>query len=58
VVADEVRKLAGESARALNQIRKLAAEIRASAIRTEEQIIQASDRVTAGETVIRASRRR
>jgi len=55
VVADEVRKLAGESARALNQIRKLAAEIRASAIRTEEQIIQASDRVTAGETVIRAS---
>jgi methyl-accepting chemotaxis protein len=55
VVADEVRKLAGESARALNQIRKLAAEIRTSAIRTEEQIIQASDRVSAGETVIRAS---
>jgi methyl-accepting chemotaxis protein len=55
VVADEVRKLAAESARALNQIRKLAAEIRTSAIRTEEQIIQASDRVSAGETVIRAS---
>jgi methyl-accepting chemotaxis protein len=55
VVADEVRKLAAESARALNQIRRLAAEIRTSAIRTEEQIIQASDRVTAGETVIRAS---
>ncbi|HEV7993033.1 MAG TPA: methyl-accepting chemotaxis protein [Gemmatimonadaceae bacterium] len=55
VVADEVRKLAAESARALNQIRKLAAEIRSSAIKTEEQIIQASDRVTAGETVIRAS---
>ena len=55
VVADEVRKLAGESARALNQIRKLAAEIRTSAIRTEEQIIQASDRVTVGESVIRAS---
>jgi methyl-accepting chemotaxis protein len=55
VVADEVRKLAGESAKALNQIRRLAAEIRTSAIRTEEQIIQASDRVTAGETVIRAS---
>jgi methyl-accepting chemotaxis protein len=55
VVADEVRKLAAESARALNEIRKLAAEIRTSAIRTEEQIIQASDRVTAGETVIRAS---
>ena len=55
VVADEVRKLAAESARALNQIRKLATEIRTSAIRTEEQIIQASDRVTAGEAVIRAS---
>jgi methyl-accepting chemotaxis protein len=55
VVADEVRKLAAESGRALAQIRKLAAEIRTSAIRTEEQIIQASDRVTAGETVIRAS---
>ena len=55
VVADEVRKLAGESARALEQIRKLAAEIRTSAVRTEEQIIQASDRVTVGESVIRAS---
>jgi methyl-accepting chemotaxis protein len=55
VVADEVRKLAGESAKALNQIRKLAAEIRTSAIRTEEQIIQASDRVSVGESVIRAS---
>ena len=54
VVADEVRAC-GESARALNQIRKLAAEIRTSAIRTEEQIIHASDSVTAGETVIRAS---
>ena len=55
VVADEVRWLAAESARALNQIRKLAAEIRTSAIRTEEQIIHASDSVTARETVIRAS---
>jgi methyl-accepting chemotaxis protein len=55
VVADEVRKLAAESARALDQIRKLAAEIRTSAVRTEEQILIASDRVTAGETVIRAS---
>jgi methyl-accepting chemotaxis protein len=55
VVADEVRKLAGESARALDQIRKLAAEIRASAVRTEEQILAASDRVSSGETVIRAS---
>ena len=55
VVADEVRKLAAESARALGEIRKLATEIRTSAVRTEEQILQASDRVTAGETVIRAS---
>ncbi len=55
VVADEVRKLAGDSARALDQIRRLAAEIRASAVRTEEQILQASDRVTAGEAIIRAS---
>ena len=55
VVADEVRKLAGESARALGQIRQLAGEIRSSAVRTEEQILQASDRVLAGEAVIRAS---
>ncbi|MDQ2665230.1 MAG: methyl-accepting chemotaxis protein [Gemmatimonadota bacterium] len=55
VVADEVRKLAAESARALAQIRKLAAEIRTSAVRTEEQILHASDRVTTGEAVIRAS---
>ena len=55
VVADEVRKLAAESARALDQIRTLAAEIRTSAVRTEEQILVASDRVTAGEAVIRAS---
>jgi methyl-accepting chemotaxis protein len=55
VVADEVRKLAGESARALDQIRRLAAEIRASAVRTEEQILQASDRVATGEGIIRAS---
>jgi methyl-accepting chemotaxis protein len=55
VVADEVRKLAGESARALDQIRRLAAEIRTSAVRTEEQILLASDRVSTGEAVIRAS---
>ena len=55
VVADEVRKLAARALARSNQIRKLAAEIRTSAIRTEEQIIQASDRVTAGESVIRAS---
>ncbi len=55
VVADEVRKLAVESTRALGQIRQLAAEIRTSAVRTEEQILQASDRVSAGEVIIRAS---
>ena len=55
VVADEVRKLAGESARALETIRKLATEIRKAAIRTEEHILQVSDRVAEGESVIRAS---
>lgn len=55
VVADEVRKLAGQTARALVEIRKLATEIRTSAVRTEEQILVASDRVSAGESVIRAS---
>ena len=55
VVADEVRKLAGESARALDTIRKLATEIRSAAIRTEEHIVQVSDRVAEGESVIRAS---
>ena len=55
VVADEVRKLAGESARALDTIRKLATEIRNAAIRTEEHIGQVSDRVAEGESVIRAS---
>ncbi len=55
VVADEVRKLAGESARALDTIRKLAAEIRAAAVRTSERILVVSDSVTNGESVIRAS---
>ena len=55
VVADEVRKLAGESARALGQIRRLASDIRTAAHRTEERILQVSDRVVLGESVIRAS---
>jgi methyl-accepting chemotaxis protein len=55
VVADEVRKLANETARALESIRTLAAEIRSAAIRTEEQIAQVTDRVAVGEGVIRAS---
>jgi methyl-accepting chemotaxis protein len=55
VVAEEVRKLANESARALETIRKLAGEIRAAAITTEERIIHMSDRVANGESVIRAS---
>jgi methyl-accepting chemotaxis protein len=55
VVADEVRKLANESARALDTIRKLAAEIRTAAIRTEERIVEMHDRVGNGETIIRSS---
>lgn len=55
VVADEVRKLAGESARALDTIRKLATEIRSAAVRTSEHITQVSDRVVGGESVIRSS---
>jgi methyl-accepting chemotaxis protein len=55
VVADEVRKLAGESARALETIRKLAAEIRTAAMRTGERITVVSERVAGGESVIRAS---
>jgi len=55
VVADEVRKLAGESSRALGEIRKLATEVRTTAHRTEERILQVSDRVVLGESVIRSS---
>jgi methyl-accepting chemotaxis protein len=55
VVADEVRKLANQTAAALDNIRTLAGEIRAAAIRTEEQIAQVTDRVAVGEGVIRAS---
>ena len=55
VVADEVRKLAGETARALETIRKLASEMRSSSLRTGERITQVSDRVAAGADVIRAS---
>ncbi|MGH7664301.1 MAG: methyl-accepting chemotaxis protein [Gemmatimonadaceae bacterium] len=55
VVADEVRKLAGESARALDTIRKLATEIRSASVRTAEHIAQVSDRVSSGESVIRTS---
>ena len=55
VVADEVRKLAGETARALETIRKLAGEMRTASIRTGERITQVSDRVNNGAEVIRAS---
>jgi len=55
VVADEVRKLAGESARALDTIRRLAIEIRTAANRTAERITTVSDRVAGGESVIRSS---
>ena len=55
VVADEVRKLAGESARALDTIRRHATEIRTAATRTAERITVVSDRVAGGESVIRSS---
>ena len=55
VVADEVRKLAGESARALETIRRLAAEIRVASLRTGERITLVSDSVASGEAVIRSS---
>jgi methyl-accepting chemotaxis protein len=55
VVADEVRKLAAETARALAQIRELAAEMREAAQTTGERIGAMQARVDAGETVIRSS---
>ena len=55
VVADEVRKLAGESARALETIRRLATEIRTVSVRTSERITDVSQSVTDGESVIRSS---
>src|ERR671925_92294 len=55
VVADEVRKLAGESARALDTIRKLAVEMRNASMRTAERITDVSTSVSSGETVIRSS---
>ena len=55
VVADEVRKLAGESARALETIRRLATEIRTASLRTGERITLVSDSVANGESVIRSS---
>jgi methyl-accepting chemotaxis protein len=55
VVADEVRKLAGESARALDTIRKLAVEMRNASMRTAERITDVSTSVASGETVIRSS---
>ena len=55
VVAEEVRKLAGESARALETIRRLAAEIRTASLRTAERITVVSESVESGEAVIRAS---
>jgi methyl-accepting chemotaxis protein len=55
VVADEVRKLAGESARALETIRKLAGEIRTASMKTADRITMVSDSVANGESVIRSS---
>ncbi len=50
-----MRKLAGESARALETIRKLAAEIRAVSQRMAARIGDVSERVASGESVIRSS---
>lgn len=55
VVADEVRKLAAESARALEQIRTLAGEMRAAAQETGERIDAMTERVAAGDQVIRSA---
>jgi methyl-accepting chemotaxis protein len=55
VVADEVRKLAGESARALEAIRKLANEMRKVSEHTAARITDVSSSVGAGEMVIRSS---
>jgi methyl-accepting chemotaxis protein len=55
VVADEVRKLANEGTRALDSIRKLAVDIRTSAVQTAERITHMSDSVVSGESVIRSS---
>jgi methyl-accepting chemotaxis protein len=55
VVADEVRKLAGEGTRALDTVRKLAAEIRTASVRTSDRITLVADSVQRGESVIRAS---
>jgi methyl-accepting chemotaxis protein len=55
IVAAEVRKLANDSARALQTIRQLAAEIRSAAVSTESQIALVSESVGNGEQVIRLS---
>ena len=55
VVAEEVRKLAGDGSRALETVRKLAAEIRTAAVATSEHIALVSERVESGEAVIRSS---
>ncbi|MEP6690541.1 MAG: methyl-accepting chemotaxis protein [Gemmatimonadaceae bacterium] len=55
VVAEEVRKLAGESAKALDTIRRLAVEIRVASERTAERITGVTTSVAAGEAVIHGS---
>ena len=55
VVAGEVRKLARDSARALETIRALAAEMRSASTRTAERITTVGQRVAEGEEVIRSS---
>jgi methyl-accepting chemotaxis protein len=55
VVADEVKKLADESGRALNDIRRLAGEVRDTAQRTEQRVTAVGASVADGEEVIHAS---
>jgi len=55
VVAEEVRRLAGDSARALDAIRRLADEIREVSTRTGHRMTDVGGRVVEGEQVMRIS---
>jgi methyl-accepting chemotaxis protein len=55
VVADHVKQLAGESAAALETVRRLARELEHSAARTAESIGAVDGKVVAGQSVIEAS---
>ena len=55
IVAEHVKQLAGESALALETVRRLARELEQSAARTAESIGAVDDRVAGGQSVIDAS---